>query len=83
MTPEVLKFIDYFQSFYGKNGLYDIGSTREEAMEATLIYLTAPGALTFEGDSFDRENVRDVLLSRRRRAGQRLLNGHRSSEVAL
>jgi hypothetical protein len=65
MKPEVLKFIDYFQSFYGKNGLYDVGSTREEAMEATLIYLTTPGALTFEGDSFDRENIREVLFSRR------------------
>ncbi len=66
MKPDVLTFIDYFQSFYAKGEIYDIGSTRAEAIEATLLYVTDKSSLEFCGDSFDRENIRDILLDRRK-----------------
>lgn len=70
---ELLTFIDYVHSFYGKGGLYDLGATKEEITLATAVYLKdlaqepydpdAVSRLTFAGDSVDRENVREVLLN--------------------
>jgi hypothetical protein len=72
MKPTALEFIDYFQSFYGPNGAIPMQSTREEALEATLIYVTSSLCAEFCGDSVDRENVRDVLLARRNQGYKKL-----------
>jgi len=72
MKPATLEFIDYFQSFYGPGEIYDMQSTREEALEATLIYVTSSACAEFCGDSLDRENVRDVLLARRNQGYKKL-----------
>ena len=65
MKTATLEFIDYFQSFYGPGEIFDMQSTREEALEATLIYVTSSACAEFCGDSLDRENVRDVLRALR------------------
>ena len=65
MTTATLEFIDYFQSFHGPDGAIPMQSTREEALEATLIYVTSSACAEFCGDTVDREKVRDVLRALR------------------
>jgi len=55
------EFYDYVLAFYGENGIYKIGATRDMVMEATQKYISS-GA-DFTGDSFDREHVRDIMLN--------------------
>jgi hypothetical protein len=55
------QFYSYVLSFYGKDGIYDMDATLDEVMEATAKYLQQPETM-FEGDSFDREHVRDIMI---------------------
>ena len=65
------EFLDYVMSFYGDaDALYPIdGLTREEVALATLNYmdLCAVGDTVNwgDGDSLDRERVRDLIINRR------------------
>ena len=65
-------FINYVLDFYGWNGLYDQGRTKEQIAYATTMYLDAcsyyeqnpdlPQGVTWGGgDSLDRERVRDIM----------------------
>jgi hypothetical protein len=56
------QFYSYVLSFYGKNGIYDMGATLDEVMEATAKYLKE-SSIPFDGDSIDRENVRDIMMN--------------------
>lgn len=55
------QFYQYVRSFYGKDGLYPMGATMRDIEAATDIYIDAVG-INFEGDSHDREMVRDILI---------------------
>jgi hypothetical protein len=55
------EFYDYVLAFYGDDGIYKIGATRDMVMEATQKYISS-GA-DFCGDSFDREHIRDIMLN--------------------
>jgi hypothetical protein len=55
------EFYDYVLAFYGDDGVYKIGATRDMVMEATQKYISS-GA-DFTGDSFDREQIRDIMLN--------------------
>jgi hypothetical protein len=64
----VQTFIDYVLSFYGPQQIYgeyfDHNLKREEVLEAVKLRLeneTTP----FDGDSVDREIVRDLMLKKR------------------
>ena len=59
-----MEFINYVKSFYGAGGIYPMGATDEMIIEATIQYLTTPGIHWADGDSFDREQVRDILIER-------------------
>ena len=66
------EFLDYVMSFYGDaDALYPIdGLTREEVALATLNYLdqvaASNGMITWgDGDSLDRERVRDFIINTR------------------
>ena len=67
------KFISYVDSFYGKsNSLYGErffpstgGVTELEIILATLLRIISKPDLPFDGDSIDREEVRDILLNQR------------------
>jgi hypothetical protein len=60
LTP----FVNYCHSFYGKGGLYDMGASLSQLYEAAATYLLSPDReAEFEGDSFDREQVREILHS--------------------
>lgn len=56
------EFYKYVRSFYGPQGLYPMGATLRDIKSATDIYLAQETA-KFEGDSMDRENVRDILIA--------------------
>jgi hypothetical protein len=57
----MVKFYHYVRSFYGRDGLYPMGATVHDIIAATKILVDAdPG--NFEGDSMDREDVRDILI---------------------
>lgn len=56
-------FIDYCHEFYGDGGIYDMGASYDQLYQATGIYLSDTEH-PFEGDSFDREQVRAILESR-------------------
>ncbi|MEK9703153.1 MAG: hypothetical protein VW829_14115 [Deltaproteobacteria bacterium] len=59
------RFIDYVLSFYGPNGIYaselDPPFNREECEDALQKYLQM-NIIDFDGDSIDRENLRDIVL---------------------
>jgi hypothetical protein len=55
-----MDFIDYCLSFYGKGQIYDMGATKKD-LKAALKLRMAQCEIPFEGDSIDRELVRDFL----------------------
>lgn len=63
-------FKAYVASFYGPGGVYDMGATAKQISDATKIYRkrladgVTPGATWGDGDSLDRERVRDILIEK-------------------
>ena len=61
-----LNFTQYMLDFYGKDGIYPFGFTTEQINLATQLYKCRMeeqfGQDEFEGDSVDRERVRDIIL---------------------
>ena len=58
-------FIDYVLRFYGKDGIYDMGATREQVLHAALLRLDPEShyqSIPFGFDSTDRELIRDILI---------------------
>lgn len=61
---ELREFRDYVHSFYGKDGLYDLGCSIPDIEDAILEYaVKCMGTPNFwgGGDSVDRERVRTIL----------------------
>ena len=71
MSYQKLKvFANYVYSFYGKNGIYDLGVSMEEVKMAIRFLESKAGAAyrcgsPVIGDSLDREHVRMILEERR------------------
>ena len=67
MNSSFTDFINYCLDFYGWNGLYDQGRTKEQIAYATTLYLDAIAHYDSDtytwgnGDSLDRELVRDIM----------------------
>ena len=62
-----MNFTQYLLDFYGPDGIYNYGFTAEQINLATQLYKCRleqnyPGQ-EFEGDSVDRERVRDIILN--------------------
>jgi len=75
IKPSVLcDFVDYVESFYGDDGIYDLGFkvTREHVWNATSVHLMRLTASrdTFEGDTVDREMVRDIMINQHKEGVQ-------------
>ena len=60
-------FIKYCLKFYGPGGLYDLGATYGE-IEAALAERLKRDPFPFDGDTVDRELVRDILIETREAA---------------
>ena len=54
------EFVDYCNSYYGVDGLYDMNATIEQIKDCCAHYFTIIGD-AFEGDTMDRERVRELL----------------------
>ena len=70
MNSSFTDFINYCLDFYGKGGIYDQNRTKEQVAYATTVYLDAcayyeennmPNMTWGNGDSLDRERVRDIM----------------------
>ena len=59
------EFYNYVFSFYNdKDGIYPInGLTKDMIVSATDKYLTSKNCSWGDGDSVDRERVRDIILA--------------------
>lgn len=61
------EFVEYVFGFYGKGGIYDMDASRDEILVATGIRLERDKSISFDGDSLDREKVRDIIIERRKK----------------
>ena len=67
---ELNEFVDYCLSFYGEVGMYkdffDTPVTESRIVEATFIHLNhlIEDGREFEGDTLDRECVRDIMVGK-------------------
>jgi hypothetical protein len=61
------EFVDYVMSFYGRDEIYDMKVTREEVKAAAGVRMGICkwNGIPFEGDSVDREAVRDIITDMR------------------
>ncbi len=57
---DLRKFVDYTMDFYGPQGLYPMGMTPDEIQKAVRL-MDLFGNFDLEGDSVDRERVRDIV----------------------
>lgn len=57
-----VNFVNYVNDFYGANGIYPL-DVSFEAIEAACGEYYNDLAPSFEADSIDRENVRDLIIS--------------------
>ena len=65
ISEDVEKFTDYFNSFYGENGMYlyrDTGS--EDILIAIKLLLADQPDYVLTGDSVDREIISNYIFSR-------------------
>ncbi len=63
---QITEFVEYVLSFYGTGGIYDFGATEADVRSALDQRLRSASAdCPFEGDSIDRELVRDIMLKDR------------------
>jgi hypothetical protein len=67
MTKEELNhFIDYVIEFYGPDGIYPMGANRTIVRKATsdVMRIAKIKGQSFLGDSYDREQVRDLMCDK-------------------
>ncbi len=60
------EFVQYFKKFYGPGGIYAFDFAFNDADVIRCIKVRGK---QFEGDSFDREAIRDMILVANNRAG--------------
>lgn len=61
----VSEFVAYVLSFYAAGQIYDENFVESEVLVALGILVASHGVSDFEGDSVDRERVRDIVLGLR------------------
>jgi hypothetical protein len=65
-TIDLARFHNYVLSFYGVDGIHSMGATPKLVKQATATHLKILKlkGQKFEGDSFDRERVGELLLDK-------------------
>ena len=67
-VADVLDFVDYLQMFYtGPDAIYRYDFTFAEICEGMIDRFKARPSLDFDGDTVDRELVRDFIIDARER----------------
>tara|TARA_B100000963_G_scaffold261127_1_gene229335 strand:+ start:418 stop:630 length:213 start_codon:yes stop_codon:yes gene_type:complete len=59
------RFIDYCLAFYGDGGIYEFSMTRDELANGLKRRLKNRPEVPFDGDTIDREFVRDEVFAMR------------------
>ena len=60
---ELNEFVDYVHEFYGPEGIYPIGMTRDDVIRCLNVLTSDDGEEyeEFSGDSMDREIIREMF----------------------
>ena len=70
IKENLMSFYKYMGDFYGKKGIYPDKKGRDlkvgDINKALSVYLKKYGTSEFEGDTLDRERVRDILIKMRK-----------------
>ena len=56
-------FIKYVHDFYGPKGIFDMNASIQQIKDSTIKYVTTQPDKWCGGDTFDREQVREILIS--------------------
>jgi len=64
---DVIEFVTYCLDFYGHGGIYDYGFSFEEVCEGLIKRFAYRPSVDFDGDTVDREYVRDMVFEIRAR----------------
>ena len=62
VVSQICNFLAYVGDFYAEGGLYDMGATSRQILDAFDIYANRVGYENLALDSVDREGVRDVMI---------------------
>lgn len=62
VVSQICDFLAYVGDFYADGGLYDMGATSRQIVDAFDIYAKRVGYENLALDSVDREGVRDVMI---------------------
>lgn len=62
VVSQICNFLAYVGDFYADGGLYDMGATSRQILDAFDIYANRVGYENLALDSVDREGVRDVMI---------------------
>lgn len=62
VVSQICNFLAYVGDFYAEGGLYDMGATSRQIVDAFDIYAKRVGYENLALDSVDREGVRDVMI---------------------
>lgn len=61
----IAEIVEYMEAFYGVKGIYPIGFTREQIEKYAVEYMKENTyAMECGFDSFDREELRDIMVER-------------------
>ena len=63
---QINEFVEYVLSFYGDasyDPVYQMNVTRDDVLHALVELVLETPNYKFEGDSIDRERVRDVMIA--------------------
>lgn len=63
--PKINEFTDYVMDFYSEGGLYPIPASREDILLAVAVRIIGRPDFEFQGDTVDRETVRDIMFTAR------------------
>ena len=62
VVSQICNFLAYVGDFYAEGGVYDMGATSRQILDAFDIYANRVGYENLALDWVDREGVRDVMI---------------------
>ena len=62
VVSQICNFLAYVGDFYAEGGVYDMGASSRQILDAFDIYANRVGYENLALDSVDREGVRDVMI---------------------
>ena len=62
VVSQICNFLAYVGDFYAEGGVYDMGATSRQILDAFDIYANRVGYENLALDSVDSEGVRDVMI---------------------